>query len=269
MKSWVYLAQEFRDLLRLKGTTRGSIAAGELTNEFITRHNVSANTLQRAVAAFEFVLERFPNLLSDANPSTLQLSKVELLKRIDTADPSFSIDLIQPILTGNISLRELRRLHALKQDTKKSEDRDRRSNTKFMAMKFDKAVFNLISTQPSLVGATDIAHPSTELRRIRFLSVDAVGQLENGGRLGVMSRYLSAQSGQRTMIDANLPLSVFFSSSFFDRFVLVIPDHTDRAVVDDLCKWLHEFCKVHIEIALLTNPASESDCPGLRRFCPH
>lgn len=256
---WMRQARDYLDRIQRLGAVRGSIAASEATKEFIAAHGVSGNSLQRAVSALEFIQERYPGLLGEGKGSELQLAKVELLKRLDAANSEMGNHLIDPILTNKISLRELRRIHAQNLDATPTGLRDRRSNTKFLGMRFDEAVFTLLAQNPNLVGATTIARPTTSIARIRYLQVDAVGSLEDGRQLGVMSRYLPKEDRGRMLLDAKLPLAVFFAANFFDAFLLVLPHHSDSELVTDLCSWLHEQCGGKARVAIFNEESSPSE----------
>ncbi len=111
---WYSVAKIIARTIASRGWSAGQPALKEWLAQAAQASNLSLNTLGRLLAVREFVdvLTESEAATIKGDPDTFPLSSLEVLKRIFAIKPALGVELLQPTINGELSLRALRDRHS-------------------------------------------------------------------------------------------------------------------------------------------------------------
>lgn len=110
---WYSVATIIARTIQSRGWSAGQPALKEWLVQAAEASDLSLNTLGRLQAVREFLdgVTASPAAKVTGDPDTFPMSSLEILKRIHAIKPELALELLQPTISGEFSLRRLRERH--------------------------------------------------------------------------------------------------------------------------------------------------------------
>ena len=255
--NWYSVASVVDDVIVANGWATGQVATGEWLSKAAEAVGVTENTITRMLAVREFLdaISGPEGPKQWGDPDQFPISALEILKRIHAVDADEALVLLDRVLRGELTLRQLNELHE-EIITRKGEGRSsNRALTKRAQTAFFKSALEALVADLHQFGCP----PDYALRepppRYPFFDKVSMVAFDPGDILGTIVGFdiyfaERAKGPQLRRMPGLLPYTAYISS-FFKRYVLVFPSTTDQESLREMLDALPHAGHTNVDAALL------------------
>lgn len=255
--NWYSVASTVDEVIVTNGWATGQVATSDWLSKAAEAVGVTENTITRMLAVREFL-----NAISGpegpkrwGDPDQFPISALEILKRIHAVDPAEALALLERVLRGELTLRQLNELHEAI-ITRKGEGRSSsRALTKRASTAFFKSALEAIKTDLHQFGCPREFALREPPPRYPFFDKVSMIAFDPGDILGTIVGFdiyfvERSKGPQLRRMPGLLPYTAYISS-FFKRYVLVLPSTADQESLREMLDALPHAGHTNVDAALL------------------
>lgn len=253
---WYSVAKIIARTIEARGWSAGQPALKDWLSQAADASDLSLNTLGRLLAVREFLdaLAQSPGPNVTGDPDTFPMSSLEVLKRIHAIKPALAVELLQPTISGELSLRALRERHdALAGDAAHGRTSDRALSKRaagalgrlaMTALQHDLAAFGFAPGH-RLLGRRVITRAFVHVDALVYRPDDVVGSVS-----GICFVRLGSDVATLSKEMVSVLHRLCYLAGFFHKLIAIFP----AATPDDFMKELKESLKAarRVNVALVS-----------------